>query len=47
MAARRTRTILWILGILVVLAIVAGLLGVQTVRRSFPQTAGSLQVPGL
>ena len=47
MTARGTRPILWILGLLIVLAIVAGLLGVQTARRSFPQTDGSLQVPGL
>ncbi len=47
MASRRTRTVLWVAGILVVLAILAGLLGVQTVRRSFPQTTGTLQVPGL
>ena len=47
MSARRTRTILWILGVLIVLAIAAGLVGVQTVRRSFPQTDGSLQLSGL
>ena len=47
MSSRRVRAVLWVLGILVILAILAGLLGVQTVRRSFPQTTGTLQVPGL
>jgi penicillin amidase len=47
MTSRRARTVLIVLGVLIVLAVLAGLLGVLTVRRSFPQTAGTLQVPGL
>ncbi|MCJ7678279.1 MAG: penicillin acylase family protein, partial [Anaerolineales bacterium] len=47
MPSRRVRRVLWLVGFLVVLAIVAGLLGLQTVRRSFPQTTGTLQLPGL
>jgi penicillin amidase len=47
MTSRRARTVVIVLGVLIVLAVVAGLLGVQTVRRSFPQTAGTLRVPGL
>src|SRR5262245_8885840 len=37
----------WLGLILLALAIVAGGLGVYTVRRSFPQTNGSVQIPGL
>ena len=47
MSSRRVRRVLWVVGFLVVLAVVAGLLGLQTVRRSFPQTTGTLQLQGL
>ena len=47
MSSRRARTLLLVVCLPVALAVLLGLLGVQTVRRSFPQTAGTLQVPGL
>jgi penicillin amidase len=47
MANRLGRILLTIVLVLVVLAVVLGGLGVVTVRRSFPQVAGSLRVPGL
>ena len=47
MASRWARTLLVVVGVLIALAVVVGLLGVQTARRSFPQTDGTLQVPGL
>ena len=47
MSSRRARTLLLVVCVLIALAVLLGLLGVQTVRRSFPQTAGTLHVPGL
>jgi penicillin amidase len=47
MTSRRGRTLLLAVCLLIALAVLAGLLGVLTARRSFPQTAGTLQVPGL
>ncbi|MDT0332148.1 penicillin acylase family protein [Nocardiopsis lambiniae] len=41
------RVLLGALSIFVVLALVGALLGVWTVRRSFPQTSGDLALPGL
>ncbi len=47
MSSRPARTLLLVVCVLIALAVLLGLLGVQTVRRSFPQSAGTLQVPGL
>ncbi len=47
MSSRRARTLLLVVCVLIALAVLLGLLGVQTVRRSFPQTAGTLQILGL
>ncbi|MCL4367970.1 MAG: penicillin acylase family protein [Actinobacteria bacterium] len=47
MAARLRRPRLVVLVILVALALILTLLGVVTVRRSFPQVSGSLRLPGL
>jgi penicillin amidase len=44
---RRARTLIIILSIILILVIVIGLGGLFIVRRSFPQTDGSLQLPGL
>jgi len=44
---RRARTLIIILSIILVLAIVIGVGGLYIVRRSFPQTDGTLQLPGL
>ncbi|NYH52219.1 penicillin amidase [Nocardiopsis arvandica] len=41
------RVLLGLLSTVVVLALVGALLGVWTVRRSFPETSGELTVPGL
>ncbi|WP_178378619.1 penicillin acylase family protein [Nocardiopsis flavescens] len=41
------RVLLGVLSTVVVLALVGALLGVWTVRRSFPQTTGELALPGL
>jgi len=47
MTHRRARTVLIILSVVLVLAIVLGVGGLYLVRRSFPQTKGTLQLPGL
>ena len=47
MSSRTVRRLLLVLGILIVLAVVLGLVGVSTVRRSFPQTDGTVSIPGL
>ncbi len=47
MSSRRARTLLLVVCVLIALAVLLGLLGVQTVRRSFPQTAGTLRILGL
>jgi penicillin amidase len=44
---RRARTLIIILSIVLILVIVIGLGGLFIVRRSFPQTDGTLQLPGL
>ncbi|MEU0491181.1 penicillin acylase family protein [Nocardiopsis sp. NPDC006139] len=41
------RVLLGVLSTVVVLALVGALLGVWTVRRSFPQTSGEIALPGL
>ncbi|WP_306365772.1 penicillin acylase family protein [Nocardiopsis sp. CC223A] len=41
------RVLLGVLSTIVVLALVGALLGVWTVRRSFPQTSGEIALPGL
>jgi len=41
------RIILTVLGIIIVLALVGGLYGITTVRRSFPQIDGEIQITGL
>ncbi|MFV2195687.1 penicillin acylase family protein [Nocardiopsis sp. LOL_012] len=41
------RTLIWVLAVLAALALVASLLGVWAVRRSFPEHAGKLTLPGL
>ena len=41
------RVLLGFLAVIAVLALIATLLGVWTVRRSFPQTTGELSLPGL
>ncbi len=47
MKKKGARFFAWLVGILVVLAVVLSVLGVFTARRSFPQTAGNIQLPGL
>ena len=48
---RRHHRVLRVIGsvaaVLLVLVVIAGGLGVWTVTRSFPQTSGSIDVPGL
>lgn len=44
---RALRVIGGVLAVLLVLAVVAGGVGVWTVTRSFPQTSGTVKVPGL
>lgn len=47
MLSKRLRILISIVGALVIIAIVLGAWGIATVRRSFPQISGTLQVPGL
>ncbi len=47
MSSRTGRRLLVVLGILIVLAVALGLIGVSTVRKSFPQTDGTISIPGL
>ncbi len=47
MAVRFRRPLLVVLVILIILALILTLLGIVTVRRSFPQATGSLRMPGL
>ncbi len=47
MASKRSRILISIITALVIIAILVGILGILTVRRSFPQVDGTLQLPGL
>jgi penicillin amidase len=47
MTYRRSRTLMIVLSIVIILIIVVGIGGLVIVRRSFPQTDGSFQIPFL
>lgn len=47
MARRLSRILLWIVIALLALALILAAFGLYTVRRSFPQVEGTLQLPGL
>jgi penicillin amidase len=47
MANKAVRSLVVALIVIVILATLVGVFGLYTVRRSFPQTAGTLAVPGL
>jgi penicillin amidase len=44
---RALRIVSWVAGVLVVVLVAALLVGVWAVRRSYPQTSGTIDVPGL
>ena len=47
MSHRRARTLIILLAVILVIVILVGLGGIYLVRRSYPQTDGTLQLPGL
>ncbi len=47
MKKKGARFFAWLVSVLAVLAVVLSVLGLVTVRRSFPQTGGKINLPGL